>query len=313
MVIEPTTNAWTSPTATQTATTATALPTNVPKIIYPDDPNTPAAAGTTPIQIGFLYPLNYIFVASNTVAAAQIFKYLPQALANAAGIDVEKVQVAKLIPYDTRAQWGYVTTLAVINYPDNLVDKLQLDMSVANSAIYNNPDPIVRNLTALINPKISIYGQVNDGGSAGGSSGSAGGANGGAAPPASGSANNDAFGTSSSDNQTSSQKAKTAGIALGSIGLGALYGGAMFIIARRYKRKKQSHRRSSSIGSDQRSSGMQYTGNGSPALMGGALMSRDMSSYGGTGIRNSHNSGTSSARTANISAPVAAENSLGWN
>lgn len=253
-----------------------------------------------------------MFVASNTVAAAQIFKYLPEALANAAGIDVDKVQVAKLVPYDTRGQWGYITTLARINYPQNLVNKLQLDMSVANSLIYNNPDPIIRNLTALINPKISIFGQLTDGGSTGGSDGSSSG-NGGA-PPSSGSGNNDAFGTSSTDNSTTSkQKATTAGIAVGAVGLGALYGGAMFIIARRYKRKKQAHRRSSSIGSSQRSSGMQYTGNGSPALMGGALMSRDMSSYGGTGIRNSHNSGTSSARTANISAPVAAENSLGWN
>jgi hypothetical protein len=302
--------AWTSPTATQTASTSTALPTNVPKIIYPDDPNTPAPEGTVPIQIGFLYPLNYLFVASNTVAAAQIFKYLPQALANAAGIDVEKVQVAKLVPYDTRAQWGYVTTLAKINYPQNLIDKLQIDMSVANSPIYNNPDPIVRNLTALINSKINIFGQVTDDGSTGGSSGPDGGSG---APPSSGSANNDAFGTSSVDNQSSSQKAKTAGIAVGAVGLGALYGGAMFIIARRYKRKKQAHRRSSSIDGSPRSSGMQYAGNGSPALMGGALMSRDMSSYGGTGVRNSHNSGTSSARTANISAPVAAENSLGWN
>jgi hypothetical protein len=251
-----------------------------------------------------------MFVASNTVAAAQIFKYLPQALANAAGIDAEKVQIAKLIPYDTRNQWGYVTALAVINYPSNLIDKLQLDMSVANSAIYNNPDSIVRSLTAQINPKISIFGQINDAGSAGGSSGSTGG-DGGAAPAAG--SGNDAFGTTSTDNQSSSQKAKTAGIAIGSISLASLYGGAMFIIARRYKRKKQSHRRSSSMSTDQRSSGMQYTGNGSPALMGGALMSRDMSTYGGTGVRDSHNSGTSSARTANISAPVAAENSLGWN
>lgn len=291
--------------------TSTALPTNVPKIIYPDDPNTPAAEGTVPIQIGFLYPLNYMFVASNTVAAAQIFKYLPQALATAAGIDVEKVQVAKLVPYDTRAQWGYVTTLAKINYPQNLIDKLQLDLSVANSLIYNNPDPIVRNLTSLINPKINIFGQLTDGGSTDGADGSGSGSGG--APPSSGSANNDAFGTSSTDSQSSKQKATTAGIAVGAVGLGALYGGAMFIIARRYKRKKQAHRRSSSIGSSQRSSDMQFTGNGSPALMGGALMSRDMSSYGGTGIRDSHNSGTSSARTANISHPVAAENSLGWN
>jgi hypothetical protein len=97
-----------------------------------------------------------------------------------------------------------------------------------------------------------------------------------------------------------------------------MYGAAMFIVARRYKRKRQ-HRRASSMGSSQASE-MRYTDAGSPAMMGGALMSREFSSYGGAaapGGRNSHGSGRSgmggSVRTAAISAPVAAENSLGWN
>jgi hypothetical protein len=62
--------------------------------------------------------------------------------------------------------------------------------------------------------------------------------------------------------------------------------------------------------------------------MGGALLSRDFTAthnngnggnYGGVGgnMRDSQGSGRSgmnnSARTAFISAPVAAENSLGWN
>ncbi|CRK36470.1 hypothetical protein BN1708_007069 [Verticillium longisporum] len=88
----------------------------------------------------------------------------------------------------------------------------------------------------------------------------------------------------------------------------------MFLIARRYKRKKQAHRRASSISGT--SSDMRYTGTGSPAMMGGALMSRDFSNYGGVaGGRDSHGSGQTgnSGRTAKISAPVAAENSLGWN
>ncbi|PMB73614.1 hypothetical protein BM221_001037 [Beauveria bassiana] len=83
----------------------------------------------------------------------------------------------------------------------------------------------------------------------------------------------------------------------------------MFIVARRYKRKRQGHRRASSITSAGRSDQMQYAGNGSPALMGGALLSpNNRGTYGGQ----SQNS-MGSARTANISAPVATENSLGWN
>ena len=69
-------------------------------------------------------------------------------------------------------------------------------------------------------------------------------------------------------------------------------------------------------------------------MMGGALLSRDFTGYGavtgaavaggavasGAGGRDSHGSGrtgrsaaNNSSRTAYISAPVAAENSLGWN
>jgi len=87
----------------------------------------------------------------------------------------------------------------------------------------------------------------------------------------------------------------------------------MFLIARRYKKRKQSHRRSSSIMSP-----TQMRQSGSPALMGGAFMSGGRVSPGGTvtNDRNSRGSGRSagnSARTQQISAPMMAENSLGWN
>ncbi|KAK5989011.1 Cell surface sensor MSB2 [Cladobotryum mycophilum] len=311
IVIEPTTMTFSAPTQSQTqGTSTTALPTGIPKIILPDDPNTPAPEGTVLLQIGFLYPLNYVFVSNNTVAAAQIFKYLPQALADAASFAVDKVQISKLLPYDTRDNLGYVTTLAQFNYPQHLVEKLQMDLWSPNSLLYNNADAIVRSLTAQINPKISLFGDKNTGGPTGGAG----------SPPPAGSGN-DAFGNNSggpADNQSSKQKATTAGIAVGAVSLGAVYGIAMFIVARRYKRKRQAHRRASSIGGSEASSEMRYAGNGSPALMGGALLSREASSYGGVaGARNSHGSGGSSSartgRTANISAPVAAENSLGWN
>ncbi|GAB0135671.1 hypothetical protein EsDP_00004000 [Epichloe bromicola] len=305
IVIEPTKFSFTAPTTTATRTTSQALPTTIPKIIYPDDPNKAAPEGTVPIIIGFKSPLNYLFVSSNTVAAAQIFKYLPRALSDASGVDVNKLQISKLVPYNTQDTWGYVTTIAQLNYPATLVDTLQMDIWSTNSAFYHNADPIVRNLTDLIEVQIDIHGNINDG-----SSNSMGGSNGG------GNGNNnsnDAFGSGNGGNQSSKQKATTAGIAIAALGFSAMYGAAMFIIARRYKRKRQGHRRASSISSSPASSEMRYNGNGSPALMGGALYSRDISTYGAAGARDSHGSGGHSARTANISAPVATENSLGWN
>ncbi|QPH18944.1 hypothetical protein C2857_004070 [Epichloe festucae Fl1] len=305
IVIEPTKFSFTAPTTTATRTTSQALPTTIPKIIYPDDPNKPAPEGTVPIHIGFKSPLNYLFVSSNTVAAAQIFKFLPRALSDASGVDVNKLQICKLVPYNTQDTWGFVATIAELNYPATLVDKLQTDIYSTNSVFYHNTDPIVRNLTDLIEMQIRIRGNLNDG-----SSNSSGESNGG------GNGNNnsnDAFGSGNGGNQSSKQKATTAGIAIAALGFSAMYGAAMFIIARRYKRKRQGHRRASSITSSPASSEMRYNGNGSPALMGGALYSRDVSTYGAAGARDSHGSGGHSARTANISAPVATENSLGWN
>lgn len=303
-------------TADQTgASSSNSIPTSVPRVILPDNQNPDQAppADTTLIEIGFFFPLNYVFVAQNPVAAAQIFKFLPQALANGGGFSVDKVMVSKLIPDDTMDLWGYVTTIAQVYYPSTLVQTLQMDLWAPNSGIYNNQDSIVRNLTSVINPKIDIYGNIDGDGSPPAGSGSSDSSTG---------SNNDPFDNSSSGSGSTSskQKAMAAGIAVGAVGLCAMYGAAMFIVARRYKRKKQGHTRASSLGgSSNASSEMRYTGGGSPALMGGALMSREfVGGYGGVaGGRDSHGSGRSgagnSARTANISAPLSAENSLGWN
>ncbi|GJN80418.1 mucin family signaling protein [Purpureocillium lilacinum] len=314
LVAEPTTVSFSTPTETVTGSSSTALPTGIPAIIHPNDGNKVAPAGTREIQIGFLHALNYEFVASNTLAAAQIFAYLPKALADAGGFTVDRVQVSKLVPMDTRKQLNYITTIAKINYPETLLDSLQMQILAPNSKLYLNEDATVRNLTALIDNRIDIYGNFRAPGEDGGPvpTGGAGGGN---------KNNNDAFDNNNNNSdQSSKQKATTAGIAMGAVACSVMYGAAMFIVARRYKRKRQGHRRASSVANSQDSAEMRYTGAGSPALMGGALLSRDFSNYGGAGGRNSHNSHGSgrsgagnSGRTANISAPVAAENSLGWN
>lgn len=315
IVFEPTSIPAQPSQPTETST-STGLPANIPRVILPNDPNKPIPEGSVPIQLGFLFPFNYKFLARNTVAAAQLFKYLPKGLADAGGFSKDRILVSKIVPLDTQSQWGYITALAKIHYPENMIDSLQADLITPNSPLYNNDLEIVRNLTSVINTKIDIFGDSDtDNNTDNGNSDDA------------NSGNGDVFGNSGEGDKSAKQKATTAGIAVGAVGLSVMYGAAMFLVARRYKRKKQQgHRRASSIGSSQRSSEMQYTGNGSPALMGGALMSRDFSAYGAThaeqgqvrpGGRDSHGSGRSgmgnSARTAYISAPVAAENSLGWN
>ncbi|KAL9945885.1 hypothetical protein D7B24_004719 [Verticillium nonalfalfae] len=293
-----------APTDAVAPTSAVALPSNLPKVIGPGDTeNVVQPEGTVLLQIGFLYAENYEFVSKNPMAAAQLFTLLPTALADGAKIDAGKVIVTSLVPYDTMPSLGYITTLARFWYPESMVDQLRMDIKIPNSLLYNNPQQLIYNLTQNINPAIDIIpGSENIPGG-----------NGGAPTSGSPNGNNDMFDNNESDS-TPIQTGTAAAIGIGAVTVGVAYGAAMFLIARRYKRKKQAHRRASSISGT--SSDMRYTGTGSPAMMGGALMSRDFSNYGGVvGGRDSHGSGRTgnSGRTAKISAPVAAENSLGWN
>jgi len=282
----------------------------LPKAITPKPNDDPNPIDTSLIQIGFLSGFNYPFVVENNKAAAQIFQLLPKALADVIGADIaSKIQIRKLVPLDTSQSLGYITTLAILTYPSSLIESLRMDIKIPSSSLYNNQEQLVANLTQQINPAIDvIIGSFPDGLVAGTDPRSGGG--GSADSP-----NLDPFNNNEEEGkkQNPAQQGATAGIVTGAVAVAAAYGASMFLIARRYKRKKQAHRRASSISNP---SEMRQTA--SPALMGGALLSRDFSSYGGVaGGRNSHGSGRSGAgnsgRTAYISAPVAAENSLGWN
>jgi hypothetical protein len=263
------------------------------------------------IQVSFKFALNYEWIVSKPAAGAQIFQYLPVALAGAYGISQDRVVMHSIRPYDTKAPLNYITSQALAWYPTEFFDQLRMDIKTPAAALYNQPDPLVWNLTQEINPAIDIVLGAGLDGPGTGTNGDGPGPSG-----PGGNSNYDPFGNGGSgDGTTGSQRGVTAGIALGAAGVAGAYGAAMFIIARRYKRKKQAHKRSSSV-----TSHSEMRQGGSPPLMGGALLSRDFTgTYGGVHgpARNSHGSGGSgtsnSARTANISAPVAAENSLGWN
>jgi hypothetical protein len=303
-----------TPTEALAPTTTATLPSYLPKVISPNDPGvSEQPENSVLLQVGLLCPYNYKYVSQTPMAAAQIFSLLPQAMSYASHIDAEQIKVQKLVPLDTNSAIGCFTTLVRFYYPEALVDSLRVNIKVPYSSLYTNPDVLIYNFTQQINPAIDIFpGPEEDDATATG---------GGAGATSTANPGGDIF-SQPVTTQTPKEKVTTAGIAVGSLGVAVACGAAMFLVARRYKRKKQSHQRSSSISDGSRgSSGMRYTGSGSPAFMGGALMSREFSSYGGVaGGRDSHGSGRTqrsgpgnSARSAFISAPMAAENSLGWN
>jgi hypothetical protein len=235
------------------------------------------------------------------LSSAQIFQYLPLGIAQGLGIKAEQVTMKSLIPLDTSQQMGFITTLALMYIPSNMISTLQLDLHIPTSDVYNNADKSIFSLMSYINPAIPMTpgATLDNGATATGSSSAA------SSSAASGQSN--VFDNSSGGTSGGSVSGTTAGIAMAAIGGSVAYGVAMFLVSRRYKKRKQSHRRSSSLAhSEMRQSG-------SPALMGGAYMTGGRTSGGHD--RNSRGSGRTgnSARTAQISAPMMAENSLGWN
>jgi hypothetical protein len=280
---------------------ATSLAPGTPEVIQ--NPNGPVSApeDTTLIQLGFLYQLNYLFVVQTPKSSAQIYQYLPQGIAKGLGVRAEQVVVSSLVPLNTLAQLNYTTTLAYVYIPSNMVNTLSLDVHIPTSALYNNDNEQINTLMSYINPAIPLTPGSNLAGS-GTATGS------GSAATTSSSSGNSGVYNNEQQNTSSTVSGTTAGIAVAAIGASAAYGAAMFLIARRYKQRKQSHRRSSSL-----STHAEMRQSGSPAMMGGAFMSGGRTSPGHD--RNSRGSGRTgqSARTQQISAPMMAENSLGWN
>lgn len=212
-----------------------------------------------------------------------------------------------LQPYDTTSDLGYITTLALAYVPSSLVSTLQLDVRTPVSTFYNNPDASAKTLVSMVNPSISIlYGSTTSGSSSSSSdddSSSTSSASQGGAPIGGDS------GSSSKVNSTS------VGIGVGAVAGAAVYAAAMIYVARRYKNKRAAHSRTSSVPGVEPEMSQRHSGGG----MGGLFMSggRGADRVSPTSGRGSRNSGGSSngrsVREQGISAPVTAENSLGWN
>lgn len=315
-----------SSSASRTAT-STELPSGLPKAITPDFvPDLPA--DKMEIQITFDYGFNWGFTVGSAPATAQLAKFVPMILARQANINESEIQFRRMLPLDLQDTLGYVATRIILPYPKDLVPKLRVAMHIPTEPLFNHEHELARNISEHINTAVDILvGSTLTGGGNNPNN------------PGGGSNPNDVFNNGGGSEPSASQRGTTAGIAVGAVAVAAAYGVAMFLIARRYKRKKSLHRRTSSMGTHP--STMRQTDTSSPALMGGALLSRDFThNYGaaaagaGAGVaaagagavilsgnqpggRDSQGSGRSggqnSGRSAYISAPMAAENSLGWN
>ncbi|KAI4161120.1 MAG: hypothetical protein LQ342_005157 [Letrouitia transgressa] len=290
------------------------LPSSVPAMVQPPGGIPSQPDNTTRIQVGFLKPLNYGFVVGNPVTQQQIFGFLPPGIAYGLGIDDGDVTIELLKADETSTDLPYIRTLALAFIPKDQVNNLYLDLHTPTQRIYHNPNASISMLMNFIDPSVAIQADnpmAGPGGPGFGGSPSAtpsNTANGGA--PIGGGINNDA-----------PVRASSVAVSVGVICGAAAYGAAMFFIARRYRMRRQSHGRSPSMFSSPVYSGSQhdFMGGANAALMsgargdGGGRSTSPMDAYGyGRDSRGSGRSGGSSGRQQ-ISAPVMAENSLGWN
>lgn len=254
------------------------------------------------IQLGFNASLPYEFIAFNTDVVSQIFTFMPLGVSYAVEIDKNQTPITGIGQYDRGTKKGYTTALVFCYIPNDVYKLLATSLTTPQSRLYTNPDQSTFTLMSMIDSSIPLLagGQPVPGG--------------GTAPypgglPGSGNNGGNGDGTDGDENKgkgpggsagATGIKPTAVGIGLGVVGGAALYGAAMFFVARRYRKKRNLHRRSDSL-----TSGM-----GSPTPYHDEQ--RAGSPFAGTTM-NDRYSGAGSGRTAQISAPVMAENSLGWN
>lgn len=185
---------------------------------------------------------------------------------------------------------AYVAENTYLWNNDTKVSQFQVDVKNPVSKFYHQPDESVNTLFSMIDPTISIWPNGPPGTE--GTTDGKGSGNGNGNEDDNGDGNGDGGASGSSSARPSS-----VGIGVGVVAGAAAYGAGMFWVARRYRKKRQLHQRSSST-VEQMSEGR---GGGSVFAAGGRMSRNSQVSRGG------------SARTQMISAPVMAENSLGWN
>ncbi|MCJ1387544.1 hypothetical protein MMC18_000387 [Xylographa bjoerkii] len=155
-VTAPTTIGLQSITAIVTGSSPSSV-TSVPRLIEPPSGNLPSPPqDTILVQVGFLDPLDYAFVAFNNTAILQIFRYIPEAIAYSVSMPLDSITMRSIQPYDTGQTYGYITTLACVYVPSNLVNEFSTALNTPDSAFYNNPNSSVHDLTSFVNPAVPV-------------------------------------------------------------------------------------------------------------------------------------------------------------
>ena len=294
-----------TPSATQGPFGPSSLPPSVPQILYQNGGPGSQPPNTRLINVAFRYPLNYLFVYNHTDSQKQIFYYIPQGISYGLEIENTQIKMQSLRAWDTYEDVGYVTTLALAWIPEGLVDNLALLVSTPVSRFYHNPDNSTAFLLSMINNAIPITG----------SNGTDGGTTPfGNIPPDTTSAKTAGAPIGGDIGNSEHVRASSVGIGVGVACGAAAYGAAMFFVARRYKKRRLSHTRSPSMFSSPVMSHAGPDAGAGAALMSGAMGERSASPYyDNDGRAGSRGSGRSGSSRHQISAPVMAENSLGWN
>ncbi|KAH8430274.1 putative mucin family signaling protein Msb2 [Aspergillus melleus] len=300
ILVEPPTPT-THDSVTHATATSTSTQVQLPGNIAPNEEQGVKPKDGVLIRLGFDERLRYSFVATTMLSSTQIFHFVPKGLQYTMGLSSEQVSMSEIKPLQmngylatTVYAWVSNNTYLYNTLPANSTKfESKLDLEVKNpvSNFYNEPDESVNTLFSMIDPTISIWpngvGPPGFGGKPGNGSGN-------------GNDNEDNNGGGNGDggaSGSSSARPSSVGIGVGVVAGAAAYGAGMFWVARRYRKKRQLHQRSSST-VEQMSEGR---GGGSVFAAGGRMSRNSQVSRGG------------SARTQMISAPVMAENSLGWN
>ena len=218
-----------------------------------------------------------------------------------------------LQPYDTRASKGFITTLALAFIPRDMYNVLDLQRRTPKSKFLDNPDPSVKAMINLLDPTIGLL--ASDEEASGDSNGQINNSdtktkNGGTGSSGNGSVKNDPVMNPNSGGSGGTITTRGAAIGGGVVAGALAYGGAMFFIARRYRQKHRRHTRSSSLSPEV--GGPLMTAN--PVAVG-AMMHGARNTYtsGGHDNGNGRESAGASNAGRNISGPLTAANSLGWN
>lgn len=291
-------------TTSSSATVKTGIPTNFPKVITPAEGMPRPPLDYVLVRLGYLHEFNYKFVVEHPVAVAQIFDFLPKGLSYALGVPLADVIMLNLQPYDTTKNKGWITTLAYVYIPSDMADKLELMRHTPASDFFRSPEEPVQQMMKLLDASIPLRAGGNSDSTSYADNGGAWSAPGGSSGVSADNGDGAPMGSVPSDSSTVS--GKTIGLSAGIVAGAAVYGAAMFLVARRYRQKRNGRQsrsnsinRSVSPGSNP-ASGLMGTG---AAVMHGAKSPFDKRGSGGR----------VSARTQQISAPMMAENSLGWN